>query len=242
MDNGQPHTTTTYSVVMQALQGLPAITYLEAVPRTLQLGSVSIHVLPMPPYAGSNLNNSSVGLVIEYGEFRAFLSGDPERRELQHFVQSGVVPDVTLLKAPHHGSDDAVSEGFLRVANPELVVISVGRGNRYGHPKASAVYTYDRYAEQVLRTDVRGEITVSGYHDGRYQLALGETVVAEGAERSIGSESIVVLPPSPVPEERVPRPRSEQPGTGPNVAITVFADAPGNDHNNLNGEYAILVR
>ena len=240
MDNGQPHTTTTYSVVMQALQRWPAITYLEAVPRTLQLGSVSIHVLPMPPYAGSNLNNSSVGLVIEYGEFRAFLSGDSERRELQHFVQSGVVPDVTLLKAPHHGSDDAVSEGFLRVANPELVVISVGRGNRYGHPKASAVYTYDRYAEQVLRTDVHGEITVSGYHDGRYQVALGETVVAEGAERSIGSESIAVLPPSPVPEERVPRPRSEQPVTAPNVAITVFADAPGNDHNNLNGEYAII--
>ena len=154
MDNGQPHTTTTYLTVMQALRSRTDITYLEAVPRTLQLGSVSIQVLPLPQYRGSNLNNSSVGLVIQHGEFRAFLSGDSERPELQHFLQSGVVPEVTLLKAPHHNSDDAVSESFLRASRPEVIVISVGRGNRYGHPSASALYIYPRYADQIFRTDL----------------------------------------------------------------------------------------
>ena len=173
MDNGQPHTTATYSVVMQTLRDRPEITYLEAVPRMIQLGSVTIHVLPLPQYSGSNLNNRSIGLVVEYGEFRAFLSGDSERPELQHFVNSGVVPDVTVLKAPHHGSDDAVSDSFLSVSNPELIVISVGRGNQYGHPRPSALYAYNRYAEQLLRTDLNGEVTVWGHQDGTYQVITG---------------------------------------------------------------------
>lgn len=226
MDNGQPHTTTTYMGVMQMLQQRTDITYLEAVPRTLQLGSVSIRILPLPDYSGSNLNNRSVGVVVEHGEFRAFLSGDSERPELQHFVRVGAVPDVTLLKAPHHGSDDAVSDRFLSIARPELVVISVGYGNRYGHPRASALYAYDKYAEHVFRTDLHGEVTVSGFPDGTYSVTIGDAVVAEGQERPA--------------EPQIPTPPGWPTNEAPAISISVFADAPGNDHQNLNGEYAVL--
>lgn len=230
MDNGQAHTTTTYMVVMQELQRRTDITYLEAVPRTLQLGSVTIRILPLPAYSGSNLNNRSVGVVVEYGEFRAFLSGDSERPELQHFMQVGAVPDVTLLKAPHHGSDDAVSDRFLSIARPELVVISVGLGNRYGHPRASALYAYNKYAEHVLRTDLQGEITVSGFTDGTYSVTLGDDVVAEGQERAAETER-------PTPTPGAPGSLTDEAAA---ISISVFADAPGNDHQNLNGEYAVL--
>jgi competence protein ComEC len=141
--------------------------------RTLTLGSVSIQVLPLPERASSNLNNHSIGLVIEHGAFRAFLSGDSERPELLHFLQAGAVPDVTVLKAPHHGSDDAVSERFLDVARPEVVVISVGHGNGFGHPSAAALHTYPRYAREVYRTDVHGQVTVLGFEDGSYEVRLG---------------------------------------------------------------------
>lgn len=230
MDNGQPHTTTTYLTVMQVLRSRPEITYLEAVPRTLQLGSVSIEVLPLPPRASSNLNNHSVGLVVRHGEFKAFLSGDSEQPELQYFLQAGVVPDVTLLKAPHHGSDDAVSEPFLAAARPEVVVISVGFGNSYGHPSPSALFTYPRYANEVFRTDQHGQVTVSGYEDGTYKVTLGATVVAQGRARP--SEPGIPLPAG------APVTRPQPVGTG--IAISVFADAPGNDNQNANGEYAML--
>lgn len=170
MDNGQPHTTNTYLRTMRTLRSHAEITYLEAEPRTISLGSVSIRVLPLAPSASSNLNNNSVGLVIEYGAFRAFLSGDSERPELEHFLEDGVVPDVTLLKAPHHGSDDAVSEPFLMAARPEVIVISVGFGNDYGHPSAAALSTYPRYAAEVLRTDLDGQVTVLGFQDGAYEV------------------------------------------------------------------------
>ena len=185
MDNGQPHTTTTYYVVMQELRSREEITYLQATPRTISLGSTNLHVLPLPEYRGSNLNNASIGLVLEHGSFLAFFSGDSERPEQMHFLQAGVVPDVTLLKAPHHGSDDAVSDLFLSASNPELIVIPVGYGNSYGHPKPAALYAYQRYAEHLLRTDLHGEITVAGYPDGSYEVFVGGTIVASGAERSL---------------------------------------------------------
>ncbi|MEJ2205765.1 MAG: MBL fold metallo-hydrolase, partial [Gemmatimonadota bacterium] len=165
MDNGQPYTTATYQAVMVELRNRPEIVYLQAVPRRLQLGSVTITVLPPPTDSESNLNDNSVGLVIEYGGFSAFFSGDSERPELDHFLQVGAVPDVTLLKAPPHGSDDAVLESFLQTARPEIVVIPVGYGNDYGHPNPAALRTYGRFAEELLRTDVHGDVVVAGYRD-----------------------------------------------------------------------------
>ena len=190
MDNGQPYTTATYLEVMRTLQRRTDITYLEAVARTLTLGSVTVRVLPLPERAGPNPNDRSVGLVVEHGDFRAFLSGDSEQPELLHFVRSGVVPDVTLLKAPHHGSDDAVSEPFLSVARPEVVVISVGYGNRYGHPSAAALSTYPRHAAEVYRTDLHAQVTVRGFEDGTYEVELGATL-GDGATYFMGSGSAV---------------------------------------------------
>ena len=156
MDNGQPHTTATYRAVMRELQSRQEVTYLQATPRTISLGSTNLHVLPLPEYPGSNLNNASIGLVVEHGSFLAFLSGDSERSELGHFLRVDAVPDVTLLKVPHHGASDALSRQFLDVASPELIVISVGRGNSYGHPNPGALFAYESYAEYLLRTDLHG--------------------------------------------------------------------------------------
>lgn len=178
MDNGLPHTTATYLGVMRTLRARSEIIYLDAAPRALALGSVDIHVLPLPEHPSSNPNDHSIGLVIEHGAFRAFLSGDSERPELTHFLQAAAVPDVTLLKAPHHGSDDAVSEAFLSAARPEVVVISVGYANRYGHPGIAALSTYPRHAREMYRTDVHGQVTVLGFDDGTYRVRLEETAGA----------------------------------------------------------------
>jgi len=172
MDNGEPYTTATYARVMRTLQARPEITYLEATRRSLQLGSARIQVLPIP-LDDPNPNNHSVALVVEHGEFRAFLSGDSEAPELESFARAGVVPSLTLMKAPHHGSDDAVSEAFLRMASPRVVVISVGWGNTYGHPSPAAMAMYPRYAGQIFRTDQHGQVAVAGYPDGSYEVTLG---------------------------------------------------------------------
>ncbi|HET9949550.1 MAG TPA: lamin tail domain-containing protein, partial [Longimicrobiales bacterium] len=243
MDNGQPYTTATYLTLMRELRARPEVRYLEAVPRTLALGAVRIRVLPLPD-PGENPNERSVALVVEYGAFRAFLSGDSEAGELAHFVRAGVVPDVTLLKAPHHGSDDAVWEPFLAEARPEVVVVSVGRGNTYGHPRPAALLAYARHAERVLRTDLAGTITVRGYEDGSYEVEAERGAVAQSGGAAAGAAAgVAVARPVAVLPGVAGAPATAREAVGAPAAavrIRVFADAPGNDHRNPNGEYARL--
>jgi competence protein ComEC len=185
MDNGQTHTTATYEGLASTLQQRTDITYLIAEPRSISLGSVEIEVLPLLPIASTDFNNRSIGLVVRYGDFSAFLSGDSEVEELSSWVRRGVVPDVTVLKAPHHGSYNGFTSEFLADAEPEVVAISVG-SNTYGHPHAEALEAYTYAAETVLRTDLDGQITIVGYEDGRYEVVLGEEVTAMVQGCSVG--------------------------------------------------------
>ena len=172
MDNTDTHTTVTYRELIETLQQRTEITYLVAEPRTIQLGGAEIQVLPLLPPGSADLNNRSVGLVVRYGAFTAFLSGDSEIEELTFWVEQEVVPDVTLLKAPHHGGADAVTSEFLERAQPEVVVISVGV-NTYGHPHPEAVQAYEAVADTVMTTREQGPVTILGYSDGRYEIRTG---------------------------------------------------------------------
>ena len=186
MDNGQTHTTATYQGLASTLQQRTDITYLIAEPRSISLGSVEIEVLPLLPVASTDFNNRSIGLVVRYGDFAAFLSGDSEVEELSFWTQQDVVPDVTVLKAPHHGSYNGFTSEFLEDAEPEVIAISVG-SNTYGHPHAEALEAYTSAAETVLRTDLDGQITIVGYEDGRYEVILGQETLAMGRGRSAGA-------------------------------------------------------
>ena len=174
MDNGQPYTTATYQRLTQALQRKSNITHLTAEPRTISLGSADIDVLAIPPSSSNtiNPNNRSVGLIIKFGSFITFLSGDSEVEELSFWVQQDVVPDVTLLKAPHHGANDGFTSEFLLDAKPEVIVIQVGT-NTYGHPVAAALQAYTATADRILRNDQDGQVTVHGFEDGSFEITAG---------------------------------------------------------------------
>jgi beta-lactamase superfamily II metal-dependent hydrolase len=176
MDNGQPHTTATYRDLLATLERRTDVTYLAAEPRTVNLGSVALDVLPLPPLEVEH-NNRSVGLVVRFGAFRAFLSGDSETEELTWLLEHDAVPDVTLLKAPHHGSDNGFTRPFLERSSPEVVAISVGQ-NSYGHPGRDALAAYTTIAREVYRTDLHGTVTVRGYADGSYEVVTDARPVA----------------------------------------------------------------
>jgi beta-lactamase superfamily II metal-dependent hydrolase len=169
MDNGLPHTTATYGDLMQVLR-VSDITYLQATERTISLGSVKLKIIP--PLGRGAHNNNSVGVLVEYGDFRALLTGDSEVEELQHFLSRGV-PSVTVLKAPHHGSRDGLTPIWLNTIRPEVVVVSCGLNNPYGHPHRWALRYYWNVAEHVFRTDLHGEVQVSGARDGTYSVRTG---------------------------------------------------------------------
>lgn len=167
LDNGRPHTTATYRRLMETVERSNA-QYLQATARTITLGSMTLRVLP-PPSDVQDQNNASVGLVLEYGDFRALLVGDAEEDELRYFVQLGV-PRVSVLKAAHHGARNGVSPGWVQATRPRIVVISVGAHNPYGHPSPLALRYYGRYAEATYRTDQQGDIVITGRRDGSFSV------------------------------------------------------------------------
>lgn len=245
MDNGDTHTTQTYRRLLAALDARPDIAYLEATPRTISLGSASIEVLPLLPRGTAGLNDRSVALVVRFGEFKAFLSGDSEVVQLSHLVGQRAVPDVELLKAAHHGSDNGFTWEFLRAATPEVVVISVGR-NSYGHPRPEALAAYASAGAAVLRTDMHGHVEVRGHGDGRYDVASGQQLAAlgTGGGRSAGATDLGAAAHAAAGaaagSAAASAGRARTAANGVQLRLRVHADAPGNDNQNPNGEYAVL--
>jgi competence protein ComEC len=167
LDNGRPHTTREYAELMDVVEW-SGVRYLEPVARTITLGDVNIRVLPPWPGARTQ-NDASVGLLVEYGAFRALLVGDAEQGALNHWLRLGV-PTVAVLKASHHGARNGVTPGWVQATKPRVVVISVGADNAYGHPHPYALRYYGVYAEAVYRTDRDGEILVTGRQDGAFDV------------------------------------------------------------------------
>lgn len=121
-----------------------------------------------PAYATEN--NSSLGVLVERGQFRALFTGDSEQEELIAWMKARMIPDVDVLKAAHHGARDGVTPGWLQVTRPEVVVVSVGARNRYGHPDPWAMRYYATRRRTIYRTDRDGTVVVSVDSAGRYQV------------------------------------------------------------------------
>ena len=166
LDNGIPHTTATYQSTLQAVAASGA-QYLYATTRTVTVGSASLRVLP-PPSRQVDQNNGSVGILLEYGEFRALLTGDSEQAELGYWLQHESVPRVTVVKVGHHGSRNGTTAAWVQATRPQVAVISVGAGNWYGHPAPQVVEQWQSAGARVYRTDRDGAVIVEARRDGSY--------------------------------------------------------------------------
>jgi competence protein ComEC len=169
LDNGMPYTTAAYQQLMQMVDARN-VTRLAPVARTIELGSVPLRVLPPWP-AGTSQNDRSVGILLEFGTFRALFVGDAQRDELSYFLTLGI-PRVTVLKAAHHGARDGVTPGWIARTRPSVVVIPVGADNPYGHPDPRALRYYSALGARIYRTDRDGSIEIRGHADGTYELEI----------------------------------------------------------------------
>jgi beta-lactamase superfamily II metal-dependent hydrolase len=163
LDNGIAHTSSTYRRTMTAVErtGTP---YLTATARTISLGSLTVRVMP-PPFRNDQ-NNGSVGLLLEFGDFRALYTGDSERFALDAWLRRESVPNVTLVKVAHHGARNGTSPRWVAATRPRIALISVGR-NSYGHPAAEVEWMWATSGARVYRTDRQGTIEIVATRDAR---------------------------------------------------------------------------
>lgn len=123
---------------------------------TYSLGSSSVTILGVN--GGSDTNDTSIVLRIDYGETSFLFTGDAEYDAEKRILNSGANLSATVLKVGHHGSDTSTNYTFLREIMPQYAVISVGEDNSYGHPTEATLSRLRDAEVKVFRTDLQGDI------------------------------------------------------------------------------------
>ena len=106
-----------------------------------------------------NANRNSIVLRIVYGRTAFLFAGDAEQAEEERMVQAyGEALRASVLKVGHHGSAAGTSDPWLQTVAPPVVVISVGRMNRFGHPAPSTLHRLSSRGIEIRRTDREGAV------------------------------------------------------------------------------------
>lgn len=112
-----------------------------------------------------NLDRNEASLVTEfsYKDDTFLFTGDiGEKQEKWLLSQLDMENNnsTLILKAAHHGSKYSNCQQFLQELSPDLVVISAGEHNLYGHPHQEAVERMEDVGSQMLVTMDTGEICI----------------------------------------------------------------------------------
>ncbi len=97
---------------------------------TMDIGDVHLQVIsPSPDVVGTTLdttekvNNASILLRMDYGDFSALFTGDIYQRKEGELVRDKAeLLDVDLLKMPHHGEQTSNTRDFAAAVSPKLAV------------------------------------------------------------------------------------------------------------------------
>ncbi|MEJ2890264.1 ComEC/Rec2 family competence protein [Actinomycetospora aeridis] len=136
---------------------------------------------------GTAVNDTSVVLRAHTTVGRVLLPGDAELSSQSSLLGSGSDLHAEILKVPHHGSRSSLPT-FLTAARASLALVSVGRGNTYGHPNPQVVGLLARTGALVRRTDESGDLAV---------------VAGAGAGSGAGAPAVVARgDPRPDPRKR----------------------------------------
>lgn len=118
----------------------------------------------MAPDGNQNKNNpkdtnaTSIVSRLNYGVNNFLFTGDMSYDNEAALAESGKNLESNYLKVSHHGSKYATSQLFLDKVQPKVAIISVGNGNRYGHPSPDVMERLKENGIEIHRTDQEGDI------------------------------------------------------------------------------------
>jgi competence protein ComEC len=111
-------------------------------------------------------NNRSCVLLIG-GNHKALIPGDIESsQELKLVLEHGAALAADIMLVPHHGSLTSSSWRFLNQVQPEYVVYTLARNNRWGFPKAAVSARYDALKSRQYRSDRDGAVSMTSSTQG----------------------------------------------------------------------------
>ncbi|MEU0931851.1 DNA polymerase III subunit delta [Embleya sp. NPDC005971] len=166
--------------------------------------SAPVRGLPVGSAVGGSVaNNASLVVLAERHGVRMLLTGDAEIEAQEALRDRLAGLRVDVLKVAHHGSSRQ-DPGLVLGLHPRLALVSVGKGNPYGHPSPSARALVAATGARLLRTDTDGPIAVTGSPAHLDAVARGPDTPAH-ADRLPAPTPAVVPAVAPGP----PRPRTQ---------------------------------
>ena len=124
--------------------------------KELNIDDNKLYFLNNKDYGNEN-DNSSV-IYTELNNHKFLFMGDAGIKREKDILDKYNIKDIDFLKIGHHGSNTSSSKEFIEEANPKYSLISVGKNNRYGHPKESVLDILSN--SKIYRTDLDGSIEI----------------------------------------------------------------------------------
>ncbi len=105
-------------------------------------------------------NDDSIVVELRWHDVSFVFTGDIGRIPEAELAASFEPSPLRVLKVPHHGSVSSSSAAFLQALRPDVAVVSVGRGNNFGHPSRVVLRRYEDVGARLFRTDRDGAVSV----------------------------------------------------------------------------------
>lgn len=123
-------------------------------------GGARFEVLfPDRDVSGVGTNTGSIVGRLVYGDTSVMFPGDaPDEIEEYLVSLDGAKLKSDMLKAGHHGSRTSSAPEFVAAVDPDIAVISSGKGNSYGHPHKETLETLRTQGVETLNTATEGTI------------------------------------------------------------------------------------
>ncbi|MGN0301456.1 MAG: DNA internalization-related competence protein ComEC/Rec2 [Anaerotardibacter sp.] len=131
----------------------------------LSLGTIELRVVSPTELKEEGGNQDSICFFISIDcdkdgtvDTDAFFVGDAESETLEEVIKRENIDSIDILKVGHHGSKKALNSELLKILKPKIALISVGEGNRFGHPSNEVLSLLEEANTKILRTDKDGMV------------------------------------------------------------------------------------
>ena len=111
----------------------------------------------------NSTNNNSIVANLVFNDFKILFTGDIEQIAEEAIIKKYKGTNKlksSILKVGHHGSKTSTTEEFLNLVNPQIVLIGVGKDNKFNHPNVEIIERLQKNGRKIYRTDQNGEVKI----------------------------------------------------------------------------------
>jgi competence protein ComEC len=156
MENGSSGSSQVYRVLESQVGGSHSKVLIPTKGQTIRSGQIYLDILNAEKNE-KDANKMSLVIKITFGNFTALVTGDVDSKTLEGILREENIKKIAYLRVPHHGSKNGLSHEVIKILEPKLAVISVGK-NSYGHPSQETLDMLKENTIKTIRTDEGGDV------------------------------------------------------------------------------------